>query len=126
MIQHDIYINAVDTVQEKNGLSNVVVKVEWEFILTDGEFYSKGGGVTEFDYTNPDNFVPVNLLTEAQVSEWVKEKLMLQGFYKQIVDYHTKSIVEQRATRDLVRLNQPLLEPKVRPVLNPTTIITEA
>lgn len=115
MISHNIYINRLEVIPNTNNLSNVVARVYWEMIFTDGEFVSKAGGVTALTAPDGSNFTPAEELTESQVSEWVRSDLQSKGFEQQLIEYHTAAIEEQVARKNLVVWQQPLLEQKSRP-----------
>lgn len=126
MIQHDIYVNSIDVLPSVDGYQNVVVKVNWEFILTDGTHMSKGAGVTELDTANITDFVSAENLTEAQVAQWVKDALNANGTYNQLVSFHTQEVERKAAVVTLTRWAQPLLEPKVRPTASEPVYIAGA
>lgn len=126
MIQHDIYVNSIDVLPSVDGYQNVVVKVNWEFILTDGTHMSRGAGVTELDTANITDFVSAENLTEAQVAQWVKDALNATGTYNQLVAFHTQEIERKAAVLQSTRWTQPLLEPKVRPTVSEPVYIAGA
>lgn len=124
MITNDIYINLLEVSPSVGDFNNVVARVHWEIVFTDGEYVSRGGGVTVLNTADIVDFIPTEQLTEAKVAEWVDQDLQAQAFKQQLIDYHTNAINDQKARATLVVWNQPLLETKVRPTESVLTIST--
>lgn len=122
MITNDIYINLLEVSPSVGDFTNVVARVHWEIVFTDGEYVSRGGGVTVLNTANIIGFIPTEELTEAKVAEWVDQDLQAKGFKQELVDYHTNAINDQKDRASLVVWQQPLLEQKTRPTESSITI----
>lgn len=122
MTTHDIYINAIHVLPSTGKQQNVVAKVHWEMIFVDGDLLSKSGGETMLNTANLSSFTPVEQLTEAQVAGWIKDDLIANNQYDEIVRFHTDSIARARLSQSLSAWTSPLAGAKPRPVQNTVTL----
>lgn len=124
-MKHDLYIDGLDVIPAKNGKSNVVSRVRWSFIYEDenGDT-SRSAGMTDLNTDDLVNFTPVDALTEAQISAWVKAELDSRGQYLGLVDSHRERARSKRKAAELVPWSQPLQVRKIRPVEKINTVVS--
>jgi hypothetical protein len=94
-------IKKVDTVEEKNGYQNVVVKVYWEAIAKDGQLTNQrhGSVCVALDQSKP--FVPLDQLTNDNYFQWVFDSAMS----KDDVEYELKKSIESQKKMSLLERN---------------------
>lgn len=83
-----IIVNTEVTVQNYS-LSDIVIQVNWRYQGSDGVRTSSVYGATVLLPPDPNNFIPFDQLTNAQVSAWVEEDLgqeAIEGFQNQIAN----------------------------------------
>jgi hypothetical protein len=61
------------TVDEYEGFTNVIKRIDWEFVCTKGGKKSSGSGFTEFKLDTLDNFISIEDVTDAELEQWVRD-----------------------------------------------------
>lgn len=74
-------INAVDAHVSQDGLENVIYNVHYSFIAEDenGNIATQLG-VQHFPSVDPENFTPVENLTQADIIGWIEAVLPVDDF----------------------------------------------
>ena len=73
MDNHTWEILSLYTVPTKDGLANVVKKINWRFQITEDKYYGDVYGHTELPEVTSDSFVAYDDLSEEKIIAWVKE-----------------------------------------------------
>jgi hypothetical protein len=78
-------INAVDAHVSQDGLENVIYNVHYSYIGEDenGNVATQIG-VQHVHNVNPENFIPFNKLTQADVVSWIEAALPVEEFQKNL------------------------------------------
>jgi len=99
----------LDCIPNKDGLENIVVKINFECSIVedvDGIIYSASTvGVSTLDSPNPNNFTLYNNITKEQIIEWIKNSRE----YKPTMQ-HIQKIVSDLKKPQTVTLNPPFTE----------------
>lgn len=83
-----------------NGYSDVISKVEWEIIFTDGNFESIAAGETFLDLTNLEPFTPTDQVTDEKLEEWLFEQELSRN-WTEFYAFHVHNIERQSRTASL-------------------------
>ena len=91
-----------------NGRDNVISRVYWEIVLSDGTFETRAGGCTDLYPTFNETFVPSSELNEEQVCRWVLEQLGGSTFVNMLIEQHGPEIERQRAESKMIEITLPV------------------
>ena len=83
MTEFKFVISALNCAVEKEGLPNVINVIHWRYQATqvDGEktWFAETYGATSVGQPNPQNFVPYEDVTEAEVISWLEAVLPVEA-----------------------------------------------
>lgn len=81
---------------------NVIAKVKWQIILTDGTSESITAGETDLDTSNLTNFIPAGEVSDSVLVEWVINAHGGQAFIDHLIEIHAPFIEKKTAESKLV------------------------
>lgn len=84
------------------GYDNVIAKVVWQIEFTDGTSNSAGMGETEFQFSNPETFIPIEQVTDEVLEQWVIEKEGGVQFINMLKNIHAPMIEKKNKEANLV------------------------
>jgi len=86
----------------KDGLSNIVIAINWVCTGTDGINTSSASGTVKLPTPNPAQFVPYADITQEMAYQWISGSISMSG-------------VEADLTKYIVALSQPIIQPQNPP-----------
>jgi len=102
MKQWIIEDNSFIVAPQKNGLSKVVVTINYRRIATDGELTAEYAGALGFPTPSADNFIIFDNLTQEIVEKWLNEGTNLEE-----IDADLDAQIEQKKNNPIVILGKP-------------------
>ena len=93
MANHTWEILSLYTIPSKNGLQNIVKKINWRFQITEDKYYGDVYEVTELPDPTESNFIAYNNLSEETIISWIKQ----HRNYDDIVALATSRLEENKA-----------------------------
>lgn len=98
MTEYTWQILKLHTIPHENGLDNVVKKVDWRFIATDGDYYGDSYEVTQFVSPSPDNYIEYENISQEKIVEWI----LLNRDYDDLVSLVNMRLDENKAPQPIV------------------------
>lgn len=113
-VTSEFFIQRLFVLPKISDLENVVAKVEWVFLVTDGNAKSIGRGVTFLDLSelSPGTFVNIAELSAETVIEWVVAAEGGDEFLTPLMAFHTNELGRVAYEKSLVGWEAPLLNSK--------------
>lgn len=71
MVTYDWQFLSCEVIQNYNGLENVVKKVDWKLIATDGAYSVSADGYSELGDPNIHSYVAFENLTKDMIISWI-------------------------------------------------------
>lgn len=75
MITYNWVINQLQCLVDYEGMNDVINVIHWSYIAVDGEYTANVYGSTNVEQPNPQNFIPYQDVTEAEVIGWLEQIL---------------------------------------------------
>ena len=79
MTEFKFVISALDCAVEKEGLPNVIQTIHWRYQATkvegDKTYFADTYGASGVEQPNPQNFIPYENVTEAEIISWLEATL---------------------------------------------------
>lgn len=79
MTEFKFVISALDCAVEKEGLPNVIQTIHWRYQATkvegDKNYFADTYGASGVEQPNPQNFIPYENVTEAEIISWLEATL---------------------------------------------------
>lgn len=85
-----------------DGLSNVVVGINWVCTGTDGSTTSSASGSIKLPSPNPAEFIPYAEITQQMAYDWVSQQISMTGVQNQIA-------------AQIAALSKPIVQPQNPP-----------
>jgi len=104
-VTYEWVIVDVEVTLQQNTLVDVVTVVNWRYQGSDGVNTSSVYGSTALDPANPNDYIPFDQLTTAQVVAWIVQDLgteSIEGFQNQIANDIATGITLTSVTKTLV------------------------
>lgn len=106
------FVNTIGVTPSVNGLTNAIKYVQWYAVYElDGE-KSVVPGEAFLDDPAPENFLPIETVSDQQAIDWAIASHGGQPFLDEMMAFQTMHLEQLKLKKSVVRWETPLLDPK--------------